>query len=259
MEIKEVILIGSGNVSWHLAKTFHHAGIRVVQVAGRNENAVKEIAQNIGAAYTTNFADVADIDGIYLLLVTDASIAEVAARLYKPGRKLVHCSGGVSKDALLFDTNTTGVFYPVLSFNKAVEIDIASAIICVDSNDASHTEALFKLGKKLTHHVHVLNDEQRLRVNLGAVFVNNFTNHLYTIAEDLLKKNGMQLSMLMPLIESSVKKIKNNSPHETQTGPAKRGEQSVMEKHLTLLADNPEYAAIYKLLSYSITNTYQNT
>jgi predicted short-subunit dehydrogenase-like oxidoreductase (DUF2520 family) len=79
---------------------------------------------------------------------------------------------------------------------------------------------------------------------------------MYAIAEDILLKHNLNLDMIMPLIEMSVKKIKNTSPSHTQTGPAKRGEEAVLQKHLELLKDNPEYASIYKLLSHSIKNKY---
>lgn len=255
-EIKNAVLIGTGNVCWHLAKVFTDAGIHVVQIAGRNEQNAKEIADSIHTDFTTDFTALQDIDGPYFLLVNDASIPEVAKQVYKPGRVLVHCAGGVHKNTITFDGSTAGVFYPILSFTKNVNIQISSAIICVDSNDETLTENLYRIGKKLSEHVYKINDEQRLVLNMGAVWVNNFANHMYTIAEEILEENNMHLSMLMPLIEMTVEKIKSNSPIQTQTGPAKRGEEAVMQKHLALLKENAEYASIYKLLSHSIKNKY---
>ncbi|MBC8048141.1 MAG: NAD(P)-binding domain-containing protein, partial [Fimbriimonadaceae bacterium] len=175
-------MVGTGNVAWHLTKAFHKFGIAVEQIVGRNEEQAKEIAGLININYTTDLSALKHIDGIYLIAVNDSAIADVAKQIYKPGRKLIHCGGGVNKNVLIQDGNKAGVFYPILSFNKNVEIDIAKAIICVDSNDTELTNALFALAKKMSAHVYKLNDEQRLVLNMSAVWVNNFSNHLFTIA-----------------------------------------------------------------------------
>lgn len=255
-DVKEVVLVGTGNVSWHLAKSLTKAGVHVTEIIGRNAEKAKEIADTINTGFTTDFASAQNIDGVYLLAVNDASITEVAKQIYKPRRILVHCAGGVNINNIIFDNNKAGVFYPILSFNKNIEIDISSAVICVDSNDSELTNALFQLGKKLSEHVYKVDDKQRLILNLAAVWANNFTNHMYVIAEEILQKHKMSLEMIMPLIEMSVQKIKRNSPFNTQTGPAKRGEEVVLQKHLELLKEEPEYASIYKLLSHSIKNKY---
>lgn len=256
MEIKNVILIGSGNVAWHLALAFLKAGIQVDHVAGRNIETVRELAQVNNIASNGGLDTLPETDGIYLIAVHDSAIAEVAEKIYRPGRKLVHCAGGVSAEVLRNSDNIYGVFYPILSFNKHVEADIASAVICVDSNNAEFTQALTELGKKLSAHTYHLTDEQRLVFNMGAVWSNNFMNHMFAITEEIMEKHGLQFHMLLPLIENSIEKIKQHSPSETQTGPAKRGEEAVLKKHLELLQDEPELASIYRLLSHSIKNKY---
>jgi predicted short-subunit dehydrogenase-like oxidoreductase (DUF2520 family) len=42
------------------------------------------------------------------------------------------------------------------------------------------------------------------------------------------------------------------SPELVQTGPAKRNDQPVIEKHLEILGSMPEYAEIYRLLARRI-------
>src|SRR5690242_21497823 len=42
-------------------------------------------------------------------------------------------------------------------------------------------------------------DEQRMKLHLAAVIVNNFVNHLYAMAEMYCKKEGLDFYLLLPL------------------------------------------------------------
>ena len=66
----------------------------------------------------------------------------------------------------------------------------------------------------------------------------------------------MNFEHLLPLLNETIEKLKNNSPEEAQTGPARRGDLIVIQKHLQELEGNSK--EICKLLSESILNIYQN-
>ena len=91
-------------------------------------------------------------------------------------------------------------------------------------------------------------------MHVAAVFVNNFVNHLYHIGSEICAKNKVPFEILHPLIIESALKIKDLTPFESQTGPAKRKDEKIIEKHITLLDKNQQ--EIYKLLTKSIYNTY---
>ena len=59
------------------------------------------------------------------------------------------------------------------------------------------------------------------------------------------------------MIEETASKIETLSPFEAQTGPAKRVDTIVMEKHLELLED-PKLKEIYTKISQSIKETYSD-
>ena len=91
-------------------------------------------------------------------------------------------------------------------------------------------------------------------LHLGAVWVNNFPNHLYYLSESLLKKHHLPFELFGPLILSTAENgIKN--PKASQTGPAKRNDKKTMKEHLKLLPDK-NYRDLYKMLSKSIINLY---
>jgi predicted short-subunit dehydrogenase-like oxidoreductase (DUF2520 family) len=110
----------------------------------------------------------------------------------------------------------------------------------------------------LTDDVRNISSEQRSIIHLAAVFSCNFTNHMYVLAEEILKKNNMSFDILKPLLMETVAKIKDHDPNEIQTGPARRNDLPVIEKHLQMLAQFPEYAEIYKLITQSIVNKSQH-
>ena len=87
-----------------------------------------------------------------------------------------------------------------------------------------------------------------------AVFAGNFSNHMYALAEKLLVKQGLSFDLLKPLIAETAAKALEIPPHLAQTGPAVRGDNTIMEEHMALLESYPEFAELYRLISMSIMN-----
>jgi predicted short-subunit dehydrogenase-like oxidoreductase (DUF2520 family) len=62
-------------------------------------------------------------------------------------------------------------------------------------------------------------------------------------------KKDLNIELLLPLIKQGTRKLRSMSPKAAQTGPAKRGDTAVMQKHLELLKNNKELKQVYRLLS----------
>mgnify|MGYP002843347533 FL=1 len=75
---------------------------------------------------------------------------------------------------------------------------------------------------------------------------------MYTIADELLSESNLDLNLLKPLIIETANKIKDSSPKDIQTGPAKRNDKAIIENHLQLLAKSKDYQDIYKLITENI-------
>ena len=73
---------------------------------------------------------------------------------------------------------------------------------------------------------------------------------MYTMAAELLKNTHIPFRVLLPLIDETAKKIHSISPLDAQTGPARRGDDNVMQHHISLLT--PEQRQIYQSLSSEI-------
>jgi hypothetical protein len=87
--------------------------------------------------------------------------------------------------------------------------------------------------------------------------VNNFTNHLYVLADDLLSKQNLSFDLLKPLISETARKACLNKPLLNQTGPAKRDDRDTIDKHLNLLNQNMELKELYEKITQSIFKLHQ--
>ena len=154
----------------------------------------------------------------------------------------------------LHSQGNKGVLYLLQSFSKNREIDFSSIPICIEAENKNDLELLRTLAYSLSNHIYEINSIQRKKLHVAAVFVNNFVNHLYHIGSEICAENNVPFEILHPLIIESAHKIKDLTPFESQTGPAKRKDEKIIKKHITLLDKNQQ--EIYKLLTKSIQSTY---
>lgn len=243
----KVILLGSGNVATHLFQAFSKAtDVEVVQVFSRTLS--KDFPESI---QTTNFSQILEAD-IYIISVSDNAIASVSNQLPFENRLVVHTSGSTEMDAIN-PKNKRGVFYPLQTFSKNKSVSFTEIPICLETENPSDYDVLETLASSISNSVHKIDGNQRKALHVSAVFVCNFTNHLYQIGNEICNQNNIPFQILQPLIEETARKIKTLSPKEAQTGPAVRKDTKTIEKHIDFLSDENQ-VEIYKLLTKSIQN-----
>src|SRR5205085_6584155 len=111
----------------------------------------------------------------------------------------------------------------------------------IDASDEASKKKLEELARSISKEkVMMAGDDERSKMHVAAVLVSNFTNHLYTLAEDYCKKEGLDFRQLIPLIEETAKRLKMISPANTQTGPAIRHDEPTIQQHLALLENYPQ-------------------
>ena len=74
---------------------------------------------------------------------------------------------------------------------------------------------------------------------------------MYAVADDYLTTNGLDFDNLLPIIKETADRLKKGKPNQWQTGPAKRGDKAILEKHLSMLEDE-QLKAIYAQMSHFI-------
>lgn len=248
----DIVIIGSGNVAAVLGRKLQAAGHKIVQVVSRNASAASELAyewDTESANYMSLLNRNADV---YIIAVSDNAIGEIAADLKLPDKVVAHTAGSVSKDILKNVTNHYGVFYPLQSIRKEVS-HLPDIPVFYEGSDEKANAVLKKLAESISYKQPVAaGSEDRMKLHVAAVVVNNFTNYLYALAEQYCKKEGIDFRQLLPLIEETVDRLKTNSPADTLTGPAVRHDQPTIQKHLEILKDHPNLQKIYQLMTESI-------
>jgi len=224
-----IAIVGSGNVGHHLQKALK--GIATVHSVGRDLK-VPEACE------------------IVMVCVPDDSVARVCEQL--PENKLVvHTAGAVPMQG----NNRSGVFYPLYSFSKDAEVNWSQIPILLEANSAEDLSLLKELATQLTEKVFEVSSAGRNQLHVSAVLVNNFTNHLYTLAFDHAKQHNVPVETLFAIMRQGPEKAIQLGPINAQTGPAIRGDQSTIEAHLSKIQDE-ELKTLYQLLSDSIHNTH---
>ncbi|GLU44978.1 Rossmann-like and DUF2520 domain-containing protein [Allomuricauda sp. NBRC 101325] len=247
-----VVILGTGNLAKHLFRAFSNSEkVHVVQVVGRNQESLNDFATQ--TITTHDFNSISDAD-VYVIAVKDDAIAEVSSYLKNKKGIVVHASGAVEMSAI--EPENRGVFYPLQSFTKGKKVDFSTIPICIEANSPQSLKTLRILAETISEKVHEIDSDQRKKLHLAAVFVNNFTNYLYGVGEEICVEEGLPFDLLKPLILETAEKVQTLSPKEAQTGPARRNDEKSMESHLNLL-NNKDHTALYKLLSEAIKQAYE--
>jgi predicted short-subunit dehydrogenase-like oxidoreductase (DUF2520 family) len=247
----KVTILGNGNLATHLTRVFiKKKEIDLVQVYSRNIEKMKHLSEKV--SITDNLLDLKDAD-VYIIAISDNSIAEFSSQLNLKGKFVVHTSGSITMDTLKGDFSR-GVFYPLQTFTKGKKIKFKSIPICIEASNEDDLIILEKLAREVSNDVRRITSLEREKLHLAAVFVNNFVNHMYQKANEICDDNYLPFDMLYPLIKETAKKIESISPMDAQTGPAKRNDSKTIEKHLEQL--NSSQKEIYTTLTKSITNSF---
>jgi predicted short-subunit dehydrogenase-like oxidoreductase (DUF2520 family) len=253
--INKVSIIGAGNVATHLAKSFFDNGFDIGQVFSRNLDNATILANQINAKAINTLSLLNSKADFYLICVKDDAVEQVLKNILFKDKVIAHTSGSVSMD-IFFANNylNYGIFYPLQTFSKDKEVNLKEIPFCIEGSNKSTENQLFEMALNLSDSVHFVNSEQRKVLHLAAVFACNFTNYMYTIANDITTKNDIDFDILKPLIKETAQKIMDNSPLAMQTGPAKRNDEEIIKNHLQMLSNNKAYQAIYKLITEQIIN-----
>ena len=247
----QIVLIGSGNVAFHLAKAFTEAQIPISQIFGRNTTELQKISEQFSIPFSTE--TLADAD-LYIISVSDSSITEVSSLIKNENVLVAHTSGSVSREALSGNYRKS-VFYPLQTFSKSKNLDYSKIPFFIDAENENDEEILKNLASKISKNVMLANDEKRKYIHLTAVFACNFVNHLYARAKEISDSQGIPFDYFLPLIDETTQKIHELEPKLAQTGPAIRNDEKVLKLHESLLTDE-EKLKIYKTLNESIKKMY---
>jgi predicted short-subunit dehydrogenase-like oxidoreductase (DUF2520 family) len=252
----KVVIVGSGNVAHVLSALIQKSGHEIVQVAARNIDHAKSLASKYNAGVVAlNEPRFAPAE-IYIVALADAALNSIEKITGFKNKLVVHTAGPVSIEALKNNSSTYGVLYPLQSLSKVTQ-QIPDVPFLVDGNTNETLDRIVEFAATLSNNVTTANDLERLDYHIAAVFVSNFTNHLYAIAEKFCEKEKINFKNLLPLINEVTARVNFNSPHDVQTGPAVREDISTLTLHLQTLSAHPDLKYLYLKLSESILKLHE--
>lgn len=254
IEDTPIVFVGAGNLATNLAKALYRKGFRIVQIFSRTEESARSLALQVEADYTTDLKELTGDAKLYIVSLKDAAFVELLPQIAegKEHALLVHTAGSIPMSVWEGHTQRYGVFYPMQTFSKQREVKFDEIPFFIEAKTAEDVALLKAIAATLSDHVYEASSEQRKSLHLAAVFICNFTNHMYALAADLLEKYQLPFNVMLPLIDETARKVHELAPRDAQTGPAVRYDKNVIENHLAMLADLPALQEIYKLMSKSI-------
>lgn len=251
-------IIGTGNTAWFMATMLSKAGHQCNGVYGRDiykTNSLAEIINSVGYKLSDQAINDADV---CIIAVSDHAIQEVVNGLNTGKSVVLHTAGSVRMNTLSKFDAGHGVIWPVYSIVKHAKIDTRSIPTVWEASNAKVAEYIKTIASSYTDILFEAGNEKRKWLHLTAVLSNNFTNHLFAIADKLCAEHNLPFNLLLPIIEQSILRLQTTSAYTQQTGPAKRNDTEVIQRQLQMLENHPEWQALYRQLTASIHEMYKS-
>jgi predicted short-subunit dehydrogenase-like oxidoreductase (DUF2520 family) len=254
----DIVLIGSGNTATVFGRKSLAAGHRIVQVYSRNANHANKLSIRLGTSSTSYISSINKRTDLIIIAINDEAVHPFIKDLGEVKCIITHTAGSISmSEAGGLNNKLYGVLYPLQSLRKEMET-LPTLTLLVDGNNHESKKLIKEFAASIAEKVLETDDDTRLKYHLAATIVNNFTNHLFTLAESFCKKENISFAVLQPLMEETVLRLRKDSPSSFQTGPAVRNDIITLEKHRQLLVSYPELLEFYENFTKEIKNFYYN-
>lgn len=245
-DIKSIGIIGTGKAATFFAQVFTSKGISIKFIYGRHIEKADRLAKEFNSGRADSLKDLPACD-LIILAVKDDAIATVSAEISNKQTFIVHCAGAADMQ-LLSGFDHYGVLYPLQSLTPG--LGAHEVPLLIEANNEQNTLKLGACLSDMNLTYRGVDSATRLKYHLAAVFANNFSNAVLNATYKLGQAYHLEFDLLKPLIHSTYSRvIEGADPSKYQTGPALRGDDSTMHKHLEMLKDFPDLEWLYKQLS----------
>jgi predicted short-subunit dehydrogenase-like oxidoreductase (DUF2520 family) len=235
-------IIGGGRAAWAFGSAWRRIGWPISGVATRSESS---LASLLGTQSMT-VDDLADDSDLLLVAVSDRAIEEVVSSIPETGSIIVHPSGALPSLRGGFSLHPLKALPPV---GEASDLDGTLLVF-----EGSHREIAQRIASAAGARFAEITPEAKTRYHAAAVFGSNYVAALLDIAEELIGIDDVRAD-LAALARSAIDNWLAHTDRQRFTGPAARGDEAVIQRHLDALAGRPELAEVYRLLAAHILAT----
>lgn len=249
----KIVIIGSGNLATQLSLALMQTRHKVIQVYSRTDTHAKELADKIGCDYTSNTSNIYKDADAYIISVKDDAVNDIAKNICtdKPEAVFLHTAGSVPMSVFAPHACHYGVLYPMQSFSKTRKVNFHEIPCFIEAIDDKSLNIIRDIAESISDRIEVADTEKRKKIHLAAVLASNLANHCYRLGERVLQEEGIDFSILLPLIQETARKVTEMSPRDAQTGPMVRYDTGVMNRQIELIHDE-RTRQIYRLMAESI-------
>ena len=255
----DIAFVGAGKVGCSLARFLadgKHASLAGFFSRSR-ESAEAAAAFAGGRAFGSLDELVRDAD-VVLVTTPDAAIAGVASQLAEldlRGRVVAHCSGATGSDALEACRHAgavTASCHPLYAVSSRFDSwhELGRCWFTLEGDDVACETLEGLLDGAGARHARI-DASRKPRYHAAAVMASNLVVGLYDMAVDELVACGFDRmdaeAALAPLFLGNAKHVAGAGIVDSLTGPAARGDEGTIERHLACL--DGDARAVYELLT----------
>lgn len=246
----KICIVGSGNVAHFMGKKLLRSEHQVLQIISPNIEHARKLALEMNCDYSDLVSKINPKVDVVILAINDDALKNFETNDVLKSKIVIHTAGSVSLEEIKHISNNVACIWPVYSISKNNLPSSNKIPLALNFSSKVIIDSVMNIANAISTNVFLLNDEQKNRAHLSAVFANNFSNHLFAIADKLLNEQNIPFEVLLPLIKNTIEKLNNYSPFDNQTGPAIRNDEKTIEKHLLSLQN--EEKKVYETLTKSI-------
>lgn len=215
--------------------------------------------------------------GIIFICTQESRIREAvelaAASSDLPGKIFFHTSNSLTSDELVALKSKgafTASFSPLQTFagfdpsREDMGLNLFKDIYFLAEGDSEALKIAGEIAKALGSNLLIVNKDKKVYFHIAAVCASNFLIAVLKLAENQLHKtSGVDISsapgvlgndakmadikIMLPLIRQTLKNVEIRGVGESLTGPAKRKEMGIIQKHLEHMEGDE--ADLYKALT----------
>ena len=258
MSLYNISFLGAGKVAEALSLEFHRNGHVIGTIVSPESQNGQRLADLTNAKWSSSPV-FGNEHNIIIVAVPDHKLAQVLAEIQCSSDTIVaHTAGSFGLEVFPGTINKKGLFYPLQTFSKGRKTTLNEIPLFIEASDEETRSVLKDLASSAGCLIFEAGTESRCMLHTAAVFVSNFTNHMLTAGKQISSVAGFSFDILVPLIRETIQKAIENSPENSQTGPAIRNDLITLEKHLELLSFSPELRRLYDEVSKSISEHYKD-
>lgn len=256
-------IVGCGKVGLNLARFLTECGYPAAGMASRSADSAQKAGELAGIdTVSTNAPDITKNADIVFITTPDGIIESTCNDIaenqgFRQGSIVLHCSGSLPSTILDSAKNAgaaTGSIHPLQSFATTDgETNPFSGIIMAVEGEDPAVKICLEIAEALNARGFQIETDSKTMYHASAVVASNFMVTLAEFAYDLLAASGIDKSdayaVLGPLIEGTLKNIKNVGPVEALTGPIVRGDVETVKTHLAEIdRKRPDLSNLYRIL-----------